>query len=80
MLTENAVINASDFSLQTFSGGAFINPGIRLAEVADRPDAERELLTETLRETRLNISKAARLLGISRDTLRYRIKKHGIGS
>ena len=78
MLTENAVINASDFSLQTFSGGTFANPGIRLAEVADRPDAERELLVETLRETRLNISKAARLLGISRDTLRYRIKKHAL--
>ena len=78
VLTENAVITAADFSLQSFSGGAFANPGIRLAEVADRPDAERQLLAETLRETRLNISKAARLLGISRDTLRYRIKKHAL--
>ncbi|MFZ9528707.1 MAG: helix-turn-helix domain-containing protein [Burkholderiales bacterium] len=59
--------------MQTFSGGAFANPGIRLAEVADR-----ELLAETLRETCLKISKAARLLGISCDTLRYRIKKHAL--
>ena len=78
VLTENAVITAADFSLQSFSGGAFANPGARLAEVSDRPDAERQLLAETLRETRLNISKAARLLGISRDTRRYRIKKHAL--
>ncbi|MFZ9151337.1 MAG: helix-turn-helix domain-containing protein [Burkholderiales bacterium] len=44
-----------------------------MAEVADR-----ELLAETLRETCLKISKAARLLGISCDTLRYRIKKHAL--
>jgi len=78
LLTESAVIDASDFSLQTFSSAAFSNSGARLAEVEDRPDAERELLADTLRETRSNISKAARLLGISRDTMRYRIKKHAL--
>jgi len=78
VLTENAVLHASDFSLRSFSGGVFASAGLSLADVADRPDAERELLAQTLRETRLNISKAARLLGISRDTLRYRIKKHAL--
>jgi DNA-binding NtrC family response regulator len=78
LLTENTTISAADLSLQSFSGSFSSKPGIRLAEVEDRPDAERELLLETLRETRLNISKAARLLGISRDTMRYRIKKHAL--
>ena len=78
VLTESTTISAADLSLQSFSGSVFSKLGRQLAEVEDRPDAERELLAETLRETRLNISKAARLLGISRDTMRYRIKKHAL--
>jgi DNA-binding NtrC family response regulator len=37
---------------------------------------EVKLLLEALRQSKWNISGAARTLGISRDTLRYRIKKH----
>jgi DNA-binding NtrC family response regulator len=39
---------------------------------------ERRLIKEALERTRHNQSLAARLLGISRDTMRYRMKKHGI--
>jgi DNA-binding NtrC family response regulator len=39
---------------------------------------EREMLTKALDATGGNISRAARELGISRDTLRYRIEKHGL--
>jgi DNA-binding NtrC family response regulator len=39
---------------------------------------EREMLIKALAGAGGNISKAARELGISRDTLRYRIEKHGI--
>ncbi len=39
---------------------------------------ERSLLEQALRETGGNQTQAARRLGISRDTLRYRIKKYGI--
>ncbi len=46
--------------------------GISLAEV------ERSYLLEVLRRTGGNQSKAARLLGISRATLIYRLKKHSI--
>jgi transcriptional regulator with AAA-type ATPase domain/tetratricopeptide (TPR) repeat protein len=38
--------------------------------------AEREHLIEALDQTRWNITRAAARLGISRDTLRYRITKH----
>ena len=39
---------------------------------------ERDLLLKALSKTSWNVTHAARLLGISRDTLRYRIDKHGI--
>ncbi len=42
-------------------------------------DVEKRLISEALEVSSGNQSKAARLLGISRDTLRYRLKKHGMG-
>jgi DNA-binding NtrC family response regulator len=39
---------------------------------------EKSLLEQALRETGGNQTRAAQRLGISRDTLRYRLKKHGI--
>jgi DNA-binding NtrC family response regulator len=39
---------------------------------------ERELLVQALTEANDNVSQAARKLGISRDTLRYRMEKHGL--
>jgi len=41
-------------------------------------DVERKLIQEALDRSTGNQSRAARLLGISRDTLRYRLKKHGM--
>ena len=40
---------------------------------------ERRLIQEALEKTGGNQSRAARLLGVSRDTMRYRMRKHGIG-
>jgi two-component system, NtrC family, response regulator AtoC len=42
-------------------------------------DVERKLIQEALERSSGNQSRAARLLGISRDTLRYRLKKHNMG-
>jgi DNA-binding NtrC family response regulator len=39
-------------------------------------DVEKRLIVEAMERASGNQSKAARLLGISRDTLRYRLKKH----
>ncbi len=39
---------------------------------------ERQLLEQALRDTGGNQTRAAQKLGISRDTLRYRLKKHGL--
>lgn len=41
-------------------------------------DVEEKLIRETLKKTRGNMTKAAKLLSISYDTLRYRMKKFGI--
>jgi two-component system response regulator AtoC len=42
-------------------------------------EIERTLIGRALSQSRGNVTQAAKILGISRDTLRYRIEKHGIG-
>lgn len=39
---------------------------------------ESQLVEQALEKTRGNVTKAAKLLGLTRDTLRYRMEKHGI--
>ena len=46
----------------------------------DLDDLEADMIHQALARTNGNRSKSARLLGLSRDTLLYRIKKHGIAS
>src|SRR5262245_66249976 len=41
-------------------------------------EVEREHILEALRETGWNVTRAAALLGISRDTLRHRIAKYAL--
>jgi len=57
--------------IQTDARPTFPKEGLRLADV------ERDLIAQALERTRGNVSRAARLLGISRDTLRYRLGKLG---
>ena len=47
-------------------------------ETLNLEEMERRHIEEALSRSRNNQSKAARLLGISRDTLRYRMKKHDL--
>jgi two-component system response regulator AtoC len=42
-------------------------------------DVERELIEQALERTQGNKSAAARLLGLTRDTLRYRLERFGLG-
>jgi transcriptional regulator with PAS, ATPase and Fis domain len=41
-------------------------------------DSEKRLIVEALEKTKHNRTKAAELLGISRRTLQYKIKKHSL--
>jgi DNA-binding NtrC family response regulator/tetratricopeptide (TPR) repeat protein len=43
-------------------------------------EGERERLLQALRETGWNVTRAAVQLGVSRNTLRYRIEKYGLGA
>lgn len=64
---------ASDADMRTDGGFAVLPPeGIELEAV------ERDLIRQALEMAGGNKSQAARLLGLSRDTLRYRLEKHGM--
>jgi two-component system NtrC family response regulator len=52
--------------------------GVTLREA--REELEREIVSRTLRETRGNISKAARALGISRPTIYELMARYGLGN
>jgi DNA-binding NtrC family response regulator len=51
---------------------ALPNSGMKLGDV------ERDLVLQALERTGWNVTRAAQLLGITRDTLRYRMEKHRI--
>jgi DNA-binding NtrC family response regulator len=53
-------------------------PAMADAAIQTLPRMERDSLVRALEQTAGNVSRAARLLGISRDTMRYRMAKHGL--
>jgi DNA-binding NtrC family response regulator len=59
------------------SGGAHLS--IPLDGSVSLPDMEKEILRQAMRLTSGNQVRAAVLLGISRDVLRYRLKKYALG-
>ena len=77
MLSGDPVIEAVDLPLPValeagFAGVAPLNTDPLPTSL---PDAERRLLLSALERNRWNVTQAARALGISRDTMRYRIDK-----
>jgi DNA-binding NtrC family response regulator len=52
--------------------------GTRSGAARTLEDVEREMLGDALRRTHWNVSRAAQALGVSRDTLRYRMVKFGL--
>jgi DNA-binding NtrC family response regulator len=90
LLARGELIDAAQFpacaSLPTVSPGpigatpseprlhASSEPRMNLVEV------ERDLLVQALTRTGWNVTRAAQLLGVSRDTLRYRMEKHQVKS
>lgn len=86
LLATGESIKPEDLSLEQLSlhGNVEENPAgdlrSQLTRVVDLPLEERLVLETAMRRTEYNISKAARVLGLSRDTLRYRLRKYGIGT
>ena len=71
-LSENLEPNSEDASAETNQDKleSTNTDGMKL------DDVQREMLRKALEQTSWNVSQAARLLGVSRDTLRYRIEKY----
>ncbi len=84
-------VQAADLALPrgaAAAGAAAVQPALSpdtADQAAGAPDGtldavERDLIARTLHEVDGNVSKAARRLGITRDRLRYRIDKYGLGT
>ena len=84
LLSDEGVVTAEQLALpaETPLGPAESTPPTAASPPASLADAlgsvERVHLLEALREAGWNVTHAAERLGISRDTLRYRIEKHGL--
>ncbi len=80
VLAEDDIISTSDLSDEILNRKKVILD--RSATVPEKTksilEMEKEMISETLFECSWNQSMAARLLGLSRDKLRYRIKKYRI--
>jgi two-component system, NtrC family, response regulator AtoC len=84
-LLEQAVLLNNGPALDATQIGLVAMPAPKVAArtaqaPASLPEIERTALLQALQSNGWNVSRAARALGITRDTLRYRIDKHGLES
>jgi len=77
LLARASTIDAADLSLSVASAQP-ARPSTAPGASLDLAQVERELVREALERSEWNVTQAARLLGVSRDTLRYRMEKHGL--
>jgi DNA-binding NtrC family response regulator len=77
ILCTRDTIRAEDLQLRRPEGSAAGTPG---EEVVPLYAAEKALLQRALAKAGGNVSQAAKLLEITRDKMRYKIKKHGLGA
>ena len=84
LLAPGAVIDTDQLSLSSVLVAA---PAAAVAAAPAGPQegsrldqAERELVLQALQTTQWNVTRAAKLLGVSRDTLRYRMEKFQLTS
>ncbi|RME40583.1 MAG: sigma-54-dependent Fis family transcriptional regulator, partial [Planctomycetota bacterium] len=73
LLTESEIILPQHLPPEIKQGGREPRKGVRGLR-----ESERAMIVQALKDTGWNQTQAARLLGISRDNLRYRLKKYNI--
>ena len=78
LLQRAPVLRASDLMMLPAASGAMPVPDQNTAAPTSLEAVEREHLLRALEACRWNVSQAARKLAISRDTLRYRMERHGL--
>ena len=76
VLSQGLEITALDLNLRTPADQSSIPQSPQQDGRKTLDDLEREAIHDALTETNGNVSEAARLLGIGREALRYRIQKH----
>ena len=72
------LLDRIDLQIEVPAARAEVSPVPTAAAPSTLRDVERHTLQRALQHNGWNVSRAARALGISRDTLRYRIEKHGL--
>jgi transcriptional regulator with PAS, ATPase and Fis domain len=78
LLEDDETISLSHLPAE-IRGGVERDPGVVLPPSGmDLEELERGLMVQALERTHGNKAAAARLLRVSRDTMRYRIEKHGL--
>lgn len=80
LLVTGRVIDVDSLSLSSAVGTPQQAADAMPQETSRLDRAERALLVEALETTQWNVSRAARLLGVSRDTLRYRMAKFDLAA
>ncbi|MFO1073986.1 MAG: sigma-54 dependent transcriptional regulator [Geminicoccaceae bacterium] len=81
VLVKGELIEPADLALSSIGREAEAAPesGFRLpASGLQIDELERDMLRQALERSSWNVTAAARLLGLSRDTVRYRLQKYGL--
>ena len=78
LLARSNVVDVDDLGLSAIAFDQASEEGLPRSETLELPQIERAAVLQALERTDWNVTQAARVLGISRDTLRYRIEKHGL--
>jgi len=78
-LAAGPLLEASDIQIDSRAGKTADFPASFLPESMTLEQWEDEMIREALRRAHGNKSQAARILGLSRNALRYRLSKIGIG-
>jgi DNA-binding NtrC family response regulator len=78
LLADGDTLRVDDFAVGS-GGGAKLDDKVELpAEGINLDDLERSLVVQALERTGWNQTKAASLLGLNRDQIRYRVEKFGL--
>jgi transcriptional regulator with PAS, ATPase and Fis domain len=79
LIVQDGTIDVADLSLPRIAQSVADQPRLTMAaDGIELAAVELDLIRQALEKTGWNITRAARMLGVSRDTLRYRVDKHGL--
>ncbi|WP_263416440.1 sigma-54-dependent transcriptional regulator [Terriglobus albidus] len=78
MLADNTTIDVNDLPANIIDACSEVLAGASESSASVLENQERIVMERVLRESNWNQSEAARKLGIGRDALRYKMKKHGL--